>query len=239
MEWTCNHGASASVYLSVGGRTRAVSGARASPPEHAEDPLTEDDQLVARARKGDEAAFERLVEKYARRVFDTAARFFRQPEAVEDIAQEVFLKVFQSLDAFQPGKSMEAWLFTITVNTCYDHLRRMKRRREWKFSELTPEEATWLDQHRLAEAVGAFERERERDIAAGLAEKVLDTLSPEDRMALLLYERDGFSTAEIARMMGWSRANVKVRLFRARRALRQTLERLLDATHVENEEGTS
>jgi RNA polymerase sigma-70 factor (ECF subfamily) len=194
--------------------------------ETVEPMLVEDERLISQARAGDELAFEQLVTKYGRRVLGIAARFFRQPEAREDIAQEVFLKVYQSLDVFRRGEPFEPWLTTITLNTCYDHLRQMKRRKELKLSEICEEEIAWLERQRFDQAMKTFESERAREIAAGLAEKVLETLSPEDRMVLLLYERDGFSTAEIARIMGWSRANVKVRLFRARRAMRQTLEQI-------------
>lgn len=200
------------------------------PFEIEEPPLREDDYLIGQVRAGDEVAFEQLVMKYGKEVLGIAARFFRQADVREDIVQEVFIKIYQSLDAFRPGEPFEPWLRRIALNTCYDHLRQMKRRKELKFSEITDAEADWLDQQRSDQAMEAFEEEQAREVAAGLAEKVLETLAPEDRMALLLYERDGLSTAEIARVMQWSRAKVKVRLFRARRALRRTLQQLLGPT---------
>jgi len=195
--------------------------------------LGEDDLFIDRARAGDEAAFENLVRKYDKRVLGITAKFFRQPDVREDITQEVFIKVYQRLEAFRTGEPFMPWLTKITLNTCYDHLRQMKRRKELKLSEITDEETAWLDRQRSSLAIEAFKSEGERENAADLAEKVLGTLAPDDQMVLLLYERDGLSTAEIAQVMGWSRANVKVRLFRARRALRRTLERLLGSIQLE------
>ncbi|MBI3951487.1 MAG: sigma-70 family RNA polymerase sigma factor [Acidobacteria bacterium] len=190
----------------------------------------DDGELIDRARDGDEQAFEELVNKHSSRVLSIAARFFRQPELREDIVQEVFIKVFQSLSSFQPGAPFEPWLTRIAVNACYDQLRRAQRRKELMFSEITDQEADWLNRHYSLQSVELFEQEEQRKVAAGLAEKVLTTLVPEDRMALLLFERDGLTTAEIARALGWSRTNVKVRLFRARRALRKTIEQLVEAS---------
>jgi RNA polymerase sigma-70 factor (ECF subfamily) len=213
-------------------RAQWISGVRQKTSETTEHLLMEDDQLINQARAGDETAYEQLVTKYGKRVLSIAARFFRHPDVREDIAQEVFIKVYQSLDMFRPGEPFEPWLTKIALNTCYDHLRQIKRRKELKFSEITEEEAAWLDRQRSEQAMSAFEDEQAREAAARLAEKVLETLAPDDRMALLLFERDGLSTAEIAEILGWSRANVKVRLFRARRALRQTLEHI---TNVKRE----
>jgi RNA polymerase sigma-70 factor (ECF subfamily) len=189
-----------------------------------------DYELVGRVLAGDEPAFEELVAKYGKRVLGIAARFFRQPEVREDIVQEVFIKIFQSVGSFRRNEPFEPWLTRITVNTCYDHLRQMHRRKELTFSHITNQEAEWLNRQYSLHAVEVFEREEQRRVAAELAEKILATLSPEEQMALLLYERDGLSTAEIANVMGWSRTNVKVKLFRARRALRKTLDQILGAS---------
>jgi RNA polymerase sigma-70 factor (ECF subfamily) len=209
-----------------------VSGVRKRTFEIEPSSPVKEGHLIDRARAGDEAAFEQLVAAHGKRVLSIAARFFRQPDVREDIAQEVFIKVYQSLDSFRIGEPFEPWLTRITLNACYDHLRQIQRRKELKLSEITEDETAWLERQGSALAMKTFEQDREREVAAGLAEKVFDTLSPDDRMALLLYERDGFSTAEIAQVLGWSRANVKVRLLRARRSLRRSIEELLSSTAV-------
>lgn len=186
-----------------------------------------DDELVERSLAGDHEAFDMLVTRYSRSVFNLAGRFFRQPEAREDITQETFIKVYQSLHTYRRGASFERWLMKITINACYDELRRLKRRQEFNLADLTDDEMRWLEDALARPALEEFEQTQRNEQAAALAEKLLQTLSPEDRMVMLMYERDGLSTAEIAEMMSWSRSKVKVRLFRARRALEKRIRRML------------
>lgn len=186
-----------------------------------------DDELVERSLAGDHEAFDMLVTRYSRSVFNLAGRFFRQPEAREDITQETFIKAYQSLHTYRRGASFERWLMKITINACYDELRRLKRRQEFNLADLTDDEGRWLEDVLARPALEEFEQTQRNEQAAALAEKLLQTLSPEDRMVMLLYERDGLSTAEIAEMMSWSRSKVKVRLFRARRALGKRIRRMV------------
>jgi RNA polymerase sigma-70 factor (ECF subfamily) len=191
--------------------------------------VPDDEELVERSLAGDAEAFEVLVKRYGRAVYNVAGRFFRQPEVREDITQETFLKAYQALHTYRRGASFERWLMKIAVNACYDELRRMKRRREFSLADLAEDERTWLEEALAKPAFEVFEQQQQSEDAAAVAEKLLATLSPEDRLVMLLYERDGLSTAEIGDLMGWSRSKVKIRLFRARRALDKRLRRLLRA----------
>lgn len=191
--------------------------------------VPDDEELVERSLAGDAGAFEVLVKRYGRAVYNVAGRFFRQPEVREDITQETFLKAYQALHTYRRGASFERWLMKIAVNACYDELRRMKRRREFSLADLAEDERTWLEEALAKPAFEVFEQQQQSEDAAAVAEKLLATLSPEDRLVMLLYERDGLSTAEIGDLMGWSRSKVKIRLFRARRALDKRLRRLLRA----------
>jgi RNA polymerase sigma-70 factor (ECF subfamily) len=195
-----------------------------------------DDELVERTLAGDRDAFDMLVTRYSRSVFNLAGRFFRQPEAREDITQETFIKAYQSLHTYRRGASFERWLMRITINACYDELRRLKRRQEFNLADLTDDEVRWLEDALAKPALEKFEQAERNEQAAALAEKLLQTLSPEDRMVMLLYERDGLSTAEIAEITSWSRSKVKVRLFRARRALEKRIRRLLTAVESRSEQ---
>lgn len=186
-----------------------------------------DETLVGRTLSGETEAFELLVRRYTRRVLVVASGFFRQPEAREDIAQETFMKAFQSLATYQRGASFERWLTRIALNTCYDQLRRVKRRGEFLLSDLAEDESGWLDDVLAGRSLEQFEANQRRESARALADKLLDHLSPEDRMALLLLDRDGLSTKEIGEILGWSRSKVKVRIFRARRALNKRLKGIL------------
>lgn len=186
----------------------------------------DDDELVVRTLAGESEAFEMLVKRYSRAVFNLAGRFFRQPEMREDITQETFIKSYQALKTYRRGASFERWLMKIAVNACYDELRRMKRRPEFSLADLTDDESGWLEDMFAKPAMEIFEQHRRGRQAAELADRLLQTLSAEDRMVMLLYERDGLSTAEIAELTGWSRSKVKIRLFRARRALDKRIRRL-------------
>ncbi len=191
--------------------------------------LTEpsDEALVERTLAGDAGAFDVLVKRYARRILSVASGFFRQPEAREDVAQETFLKAYQSLDTYRRGASFERWLTRIAINASYDELRKIKRRSEFLLSDLAEDASAWLDDALSNRSVERFEADERRETARALADRLLEYLSPEDRMAMLLMDRDGYSAAEIGEMLGWSRSKVKVRVFRARHSLNRRLKRAM------------
>ena len=146
---------------------------------------------------------------------------------VEEVAQEVFLKAFTQLGSYEGRGSMEGWLTKITTNTCLNMLRGAKRRPEQIVSELTENENEWLDQ-KLSTGANEQHRSVEKDlIAADLADRVLGVLAPEDRLALTMIDGDKASIKEVAEVTGWSESKVKVRAFRARRRVREAMEKLL------------
>lgn len=188
---------------------------------------TSDWELVSRAREGDESAFAEIVRRYSPRVFRAASRFFRQRSLVEEAAQEVFLKAFTHLDSFEGRGSLEGWLTRITTTTCLSMLRRAKARPEAVVADLTEDQDAWLE-NALADAAAERHQSVERSlVAADLADKVLATLKPDDRLALLLIDGEGASIKEVAEITGWSESKVKVQTFRARRRMREAVERLL------------
>ena len=178
-----------------------------------------DGDLVRRTLAGEQQAFEALVHRYSRLVFRVIRGMVPGAE-VEDIGQEAFLRAYRSLGQVQQGSSVGPWLARIAVNLCYDHLRRLRWRQERSFSELGPEETTVLD--RLARDERAL-GEIDRLFFRNLAEKLLGQLAPQDRAILLLKEREGMETKEVAKILGCSEVAVRLRLFRARRALRTLL----------------
>lgn len=185
-------------------------------------------ELVISARGGDEAAFEELFDRHRRRVALIAGRFFHQREQIEDIVQETFAKVYFALDSYANSESDDealfaGWVARIAFNTCYDELRRLKRRPENLATEISEEETGWLENRLAAETASAESAVISRD----LARKVLARLSPEDRLVLVLLNAEEMSVNEIAALMGWSNSKVKVRAHRARAALRQYLRKLL------------
>ena len=188
----------------------------------------DEDELIRQTLKGDHDAFELLVRRFSPRVFNIIGSFFRRRDMIEDIAQEVFTKAFFSLASFTLGRSFEAWVAKIAVNACYDQLRAMRRRSENQTPQYAAEqEDDWLELQMLQAARdrhASAERQRE---AADTAERLLTKLDPEDRVVLVLMDRDGYSVSEISEMTGWGQSKVKVRAFRARRVLRAAMKRLL------------
>jgi RNA polymerase sigma-70 factor (ECF subfamily) len=160
-------------------------------------------------------------------VFKVASRFFRQRSLVEEAAQEVFLKAFTQLHSYEGRGSMEGWLTRIATNICLNLIRSAKRRPEFTVSDLTEDENSWLDE-KLSEVAGELHRSAERSlVATDLADRVLGALSVEDRLALTMIDGEDASVKEVAQMTGWSESKVKVRAFRARRKVREALEKLL------------
>jgi RNA polymerase sigma-70 factor (ECF subfamily) len=167
---------------------------------------TDENRLIAACRKGDHDAFAELVRLHQRRVFRLAGRFFRRPEDVEEAAQETFLTAWKKLDTYKARAPFEHWLTRVCLNCCYEQLRKRKNRE----APLEPE----------AEVVASVP---DPD-AAMEVEGLLRLLSPNDRFILLMLVGEGWSVAEIAERLGWSKVNVKVRAHRARGKLRRLLE---------------
>jgi RNA polymerase sigma-70 factor (ECF subfamily) len=183
--------------------------------------------LARQAQEGDEFAFSEIVRRYSPRVFGVASRFFRQRSSVEEAAQEVFLKAFTQLKSFEGRGSMEGWLTRIATNTCLNMLRSAKRRPELAVADLTEDETAWLGQQ--TSSVEYQPRSVEDTlIAADLADRVLEVLPVEDQLALMMIDGEDASVKEVAEATGWSESKVKVRAFRARKKLREAMEKLLN-----------
>ena len=182
--------------------------------------------LARQAQAGDESAFAEIVRRYSPRVFSVASRFFRQRSLVEEAAQEVFLKAYTQLGSFEGRGSMEGWLTRIAQNTCLNMVRGAKRRPEFTVSDLTDDEQNWLD-HQSASDGGEQPSVEKSLVATDLADRVLSVLSPEDQQALLMIAGEDASITEVAEVTGWSESKVKVRAFRARKKVREAMEKLL------------
>ena len=189
-------------------------------------------ELARRSTDQDEAAFAEIVRRYSPRVFSFASRFFRQRSLVEEAAQEVFLKAFLQLKNYEGRGSLEGWLTRITTTTCLNLLRNARNKRELTVSDLNETEINWLDSRAVFAAGEKQSTDEERATAADLVNRVLDTLPPDDRLVLILMETEGASIKEVAEITGWSESKVKVQAFRARRRMRESVEKLLNKTTV-------
>jgi RNA polymerase sigma-70 factor, ECF subfamily len=193
------------------------------------DPLEQasDLELVKFSQETDEKAFAEIVRRYSPRVFQIASRFFRERSQVEDASQEIFLRAYTHLGDYEGRGSLEGWLTRIATTTCLNLLRTCQRQPESALAEMPEAEAEWLDKHLgevSAERHRAEERSRE---AADLADRVLGTLSPDDRLVLMLVDADEMPIKDVASATGWSESKVKVQAFRARRRMREAVEKLL------------
>lgn len=190
-------------------------------------PLVEstDDALVVATVAGDESAFEQLFERHRRQVARIAGRFFAQREQIEEIIQDTFTKAYFALSTYHGthAASFKAWLTQITVNCCYDHLRRARRRPEQGFGDVEESEAQEFAAQLRSPPLDVETELVSRDLAT----KLLSRLSAEDRLVLTLLDIEGFSVAEIAEVTNWSVSKVKVRAHRARANLRRVLQRYL------------
>jgi RNA polymerase sigma-70 factor, ECF subfamily len=187
----------------------------------------EDLALVSLTLEGDESAFAEIVRRYSPRVFQVASRFFRRRSDVEDAAQEVFLRAYTRLTDYEGRGSLEGWMTRIATTTCLNLLRDSKRRPEATVNDLPEEESDWLE-NQFADL--SIERHRSAEtgmMAADLADRALATLSPDDRLALILIDGVGTSIKQVAEMTGWSESKVKTQAFRARRRMREAVEKLL------------
>src|SRR5215469_457640 len=183
----------------------------------------EERDLVRRAQSGTESAFEELVRRHQQRVFALVNGILRQREDVEDVVQQVFLKVFVSIKRFDLRSAFSTWLYKITVNECWDYLRKKKVRPLVYEADLSEEQVSRLDGIVSADrpVSGASEQAEVKE----MLEWMLDKLPEHDRQLLILKEMEGFSVQELAEIIGLNVNTVKVRLFRARSRLMDVYRR--------------
>lgn len=184
-------------------------------------------ELARQALSGEESAFEEIVRRYSPRVFRFASKFFRQRSLVEEAAQEVFLKAFTELGKFEGRGSMEGWLTRITTNTCLNILRSSKSRPELTVSDLNNDETDWLDKNMTDAATKRHESSERSLVAADLAGRVLQTLPADDQLVLTMIDGEDASVKDVVNVTGWSESKVKVQAFRARKRMREAVQKLL------------
>src|SRR5215468_12114851 len=172
-----------------------------------------DFELIGRAQKGDSAAFNEIVLAYRKRILGTIARLIGRPEDVEDVGQEVFLRLYFSLDQLRTPEVFEPWLYRLTVNAAYDYLRKQRRRQEFSMSDLSEQQVL------MADATAGGKVEHEEQYQKKIRESVdamLGAVSEADRILLMLKEVEGLSLKELEKVYNVNENALKVRLFRAR-----------------------
>ncbi|MCS7025210.1 MAG: sigma-70 family RNA polymerase sigma factor [Bryobacteraceae bacterium] len=189
-----------------------------------ENRYTDEALLVKRVQARDELAFREIVERYQAKVYSIIYGILRNRNDAEDIAQQVFSKVYFSIGSFDSRSSLLTWIYKITVNECYDYLRKKRVRKLVYESDFSEEDTRRMEN---SEAVTATEAAVDDTLARrDLAIKLLEKLSEEDRQLILLKEVDGHSVEELAQMTGMNENTIKVKLFRARQKLFKASQRL-------------
>ena len=179
--------------------------------------------LVNQAQSGSAEAFNEIVRRKRRRVLGTVYHLLGDPADVEDVGQDVFVRMFRSLAQLHSPEVFESWLYRLTVNTVYDHLRKRRRRIETPLSALHEEQVHHLD---ATESSRLFDREEQSKENRELLGRLLDDIPAGDRCLLLLKEVEGLSLSELEQLYGVRANALKVRLFRARKRALQAFERV-------------
>jgi RNA polymerase sigma-70 factor (ECF subfamily) len=192
-----------------------------SPPRTEED--AEDVRLMALVSGGDAGAFEQLVERHQRLVVGTVGRMLGNNSDAEDIAQQVFVRVWKSAKRYVPRAKFTTWLLKITRNLVFNELRRRSRHAQVSLqSETEEEERPIRDEHATAPDASLLEQELQKAIDAAIA-----NLPETQRMAVILRRYEELSYEEIAEALDQSVSAVKSLLFRARTELRESLQKYL------------
>ena len=185
-----------------------------------------DKELVRRAGKGDQRAFELLVNKYQHRIFDLISRYVRDPEEVQDVAQEAFLKAWRALPRFRGDSAFYTWMYRIAVNTAKNHLVSLGRR-----PPASDVDATEAEQYSGADGLrelGTPESEVLSQEMEAAIRKVIEELPRELRTAVTLREFEGLSYEDIAAVMECPVGTVRSRIFRAREAIDEVVRPMLE-----------
>ncbi|MBL8179710.1 MAG: sigma-70 family RNA polymerase sigma factor [Bryobacterales bacterium] len=180
--------------------------------------------LVKRVQARDELAFREIVERYQAKVYSIIFGILRNRNDAEDIAQQVFAKVYFSINNFDSRSSLLTWIYKITVNECYDYLRKKRVRKLVYESDFSEEDSRKMEN---SESVSDHQPAVDQSLARrDLALKLLEKLSEEDRQLILLKEVEGHSVEELAERTGLNENTIKVKLFRARQKLLKASQKL-------------
>lgn len=185
----------------------------------------DESRLIERAKARDEAAFREIVEKYQNKVYSIIYGILRNQNDAEDISQQVFTKVYFSIQNFDSRSSLLTWIYKITTNECYDYLRKKRVRKLVYESDVSEDDSRLMENSEAnADRAQAIDQQlAQRELVVKLLEKV----SPEERNLILMKEVEGLSVQELAGMTGMNENTIKVKLFRARQKLLKASQRIL------------
>ncbi len=183
--------------------------------------------IVRKVKEGDVNAFEHLLKRYEEHVLKIVKRHIPYNQ-IEEIAQDVFVRAYQSLSSFKKRSSFKHWISTIALRCCYDYWRKEYRSRELPMSSLNEKHRNWVEQIISDESYISFHEQGPQKEAKEVLYWALSQLSAEDRMVLELIYLEGLSGKEVADLLGRSIANVKIRSFRSRKKIQKLIVGLIE-----------
>ena len=185
-------------------------------------PVLNEWNLIERLKKGDEAAFKEIVESSQGLVYNTALGIVQNPEDAEDVTQEVFVQLYESIKSFKGESKLSTWLYRITVSKAMDHLRKKKRKKRFAYVQSlfgTNEELVHDPPDFVHPGVTLDNKEKAKELF-----KAIDQLPAKQKIAFTLNRIEGLSYQEISEIMKLTVASVESLLHRARKNLRKNLE---------------
>lgn len=191
------------------------------------------DELIERCLNGDQAAWEEIVRRYRRKVFNIAYKFVGRHDLAEDLTQDIFLKLYKSLDTFDRRANFQTWLISVARNLCIDHYRSARKEREAINREIDPADLTPIS---TDAAVDSRLEQRDR---VRLLRQALDRLPPTLRTAVMLRDIQELSYQEIADRLRLPEGTVKSRINRGRTELARQIQRLRELQEAYPRTGVS
>jgi RNA polymerase sigma-70 factor (ECF subfamily) len=196
-------------------------------------PLNATDEIIERCLNGDQAAWESIVRLYRRKVFNVAYKFVGRHDQAEDLTQDVFLKLYKSLDTFDRRANFQTWLISVSRNLCIDHYRAVRKERETINRDVDP-----ADFAPAAPDARADTQLEQRD-RVKLLRQALDKLAPTLRTAVMLRDIQELTYQEIADRLRLPEGTVKSRINRGRTELARQIQRLREVQDAVPRTGVS
>lgn len=179
--------------------------------------------LIQRVRNSDDAAAAELVEQLYPTVIRIVRNHLPRRELEEDLAQEIFLKIFAKLHQYRADMPFEHWVSRVSVNTCIDHLRKQRNRPEYRWSDFSDEQQSILNN--LAESNTQVTNPSPQETRE-LLQRLMQTLKPNEKLIVQWMYLEEKSVSEICDLTGWKSSKIKVTAFRARKKLATAVKRL-------------
>lgn len=186
-------------------------------------------ETIASAQSGDDEAFNKIVAAYRKRILGTVYRMIGRGDDVEDVGQEVFVRLYFSLKQLRTPQVFEPWLYRLTINACYDYLRKKRRTMDVRMADLSEEQVAAAD---MALSGKRALDEKEKASVKELLDILLDRVSAEDRALLTLKEVQGLSLKELSVIYEVNTNALKVRLFRARKRVLEAYNEMAQNNEV-------